>query len=164
MTSNEAVEGDGITYGPEERDRLWQHVLHEDTLWLDRLDRFFVVQGFLFAAAAISKSENLRIFLAIAGVGISLISIPWLYKQWINIEVLIEICKDQLPEFADTCVTINARKPHWLGKTKISKLLSFAIPSIAIVAWILTFQSMPNSNHIKADISLTAPPTATSTP
>jgi hypothetical protein len=68
----------------EERERLWQHALHEDSLYNERLNSFLIFHSVLLAvggtilgsrAAAIGP---LLIVLSCAGIALSFL---WLYAQ-----------------------------------------------------------------------------------
>jgi hypothetical protein len=62
---------------PEQCERLWQHLLHEDTLFNERLNSFVAFQSVLLGIAAFSLTQSQKplVFVGWAGLMVSLISV-----------------------------------------------------------------------------------------
>lgn len=123
----------------DECDRLWQHALHEDALFNERLNSFVTFQSVLLALAAllVSESDNrgdgLICALIVAGMATSVVSAYVQLKQVHLIGTLTERCRAALPEFAETLETLEASR--W-RRVSSKKLLAVLLPAIFALTWI----------------------------
>lgn len=126
---------------PEERDRLWQHALHEDSLFNERLNSFVTFQSVLLALAALlisantSSGQNLLRALGVAGLSTCVISIYVQAKQVHIVALLTERCREALPEFRETLTLLASKRWRRLSS---KTLLAYFVPAIFALAW-LTF-------------------------
>lgn len=123
----------------EERDRLWQHALHEDNLFNERLNSFVTFQSVLLALAAIlvsseaSDSQGLLRALGVAGLSTSFISVYVQAKQVHIIRLLTERCLETLPEFKVTVSLLETRR--W-RRISSKRLLAYYLPAVFALAWL----------------------------
>jgi hypothetical protein len=123
----------------EERDRLWQHALHEDNLFNERLNSFVTFQSVLLALAALlvssktSDGKNLLRALGVAGLSTCIISVYVQAKQVHIVTLLTDRCRDALPEFRETLTLLESRR--W-RRVSSKILLAYFLPAIFALAWL----------------------------
>lgn len=127
---------------PEERDRLWQHALHEDTRFNERLNFFVTLQSVLLALAALVISSNpsggQTLLRALGVAGLLTCAISW-YVQVKHVHIVALLtarCREVMPEFQETCDRLEAQR--WRGISS-KKLLAHFLPVAFAVAWLVFF-------------------------
>lgn len=127
---------------PDELNRLWQHALHEERLFHDRLNYFSVVEIGLLSAFAIlyNKDRPFGLLLAVAGAAL-VFTVFWLllqYKHWQYSMFLFSRLREILPEYKRTVETFfgqNATNKR-TNAFSFSKPLSLAAPVLFALTWI----------------------------
>src|SRR5215210_9585490 len=92
----------------DEISRLWEHGLHEDTIFNERLNFFLIFESVFLGVAGMLYSKQppvMKSFLVlVALLGLS-ITIIWGYiqaKHRSTLRILGERCEENLPEFKET--------------------------------------------------------------
>ena len=119
-----------IAKTPEQKQRLWEWLLHEDQLFAARTSQMLTIQSFLIAAwAAFGKEIAVSIVLTTAGI---LASIFWYFITKVQIDdthtPLKEICKKLLPEY--NAVAEPRKKP-------LSIVIGIKLPIIIALLWLV---------------------------
>lgn len=117
-----------------QRDRIWEHRLHEDTQFNQRLNFFLIAEAMLVVAAAqVLSSDTPRPWLGvgISAVGLSLTGV-WAAVNRRQVKIMHHIqdrAKDALPEF----------RKHYETRPKghSTRWLSEGIPVIIAVVWVI---------------------------
>jgi hypothetical protein len=127
---------------PEQQKRLFDHGLHEDKLFNDRLSFFLVFESLLLNVVAslyrCGTPAPALVFASFAALGL-VTTLIWVYvqrRQYVYVRVLIKRLEDHFPEFADT--RLAARGKHGLG-FRAMPLLTYAIPGSVLVLWLGIF-------------------------
>ena len=127
---------------PDEVNRLWQHGIHEERLFLDRLNYFSAIEVGLLGVFAIlyHKEPSPWLFLPLTLVAM-LFTLLWLRVQtshWRYCVHVNEQLKQVVPEYARTIATSPTRKDG----LSISQPLAFAIPLLFALVWIALFAAV----------------------
>lgn len=126
----------------DELNRLWQHGLHEERLFHDRLNYFSVVElGLLSAFAILYNKERPFALLAVLTIAALAFTIFWLILQfhhWRYSLYLNGRLRDMVPEYRATVDTYfgSADKDVHPTALSFSKPLSLAPPVIFALTWI----------------------------
>ena len=126
---------------PDEVNRLWQHGMHEERLFHDRLNYFTAMQvGLLAVFAVLYQKEPLPgVFVPLTLLALSF-TLLWLRVQvrhWRYCVHVNEQIKRVVPEYGRTVSALAA-----LGRTdgfSISRPLAFAVPPLFAVTWVALF-------------------------
>jgi hypothetical protein len=126
----------------DELNRLWQHGLHEERLFHDRLNYFSVVEIGLLSTFAILYNKNrpfgLLIALSVAALAFTVFWLLLQYKHWrYNLFINLRLRK-VLPEFrrtVDDHFGQNAEDKQTTGFS-LSKPLLLAPPVLFALTWI----------------------------
>ncbi|WP_149111755.1 RipA family octameric membrane protein [Limnoglobus roseus] len=121
--------------------RLWQHGMHEERLFHDRLNYFTAVQTGLLAVFAIlyQKEPSPGVFAPLTAVALTF-AVLWFRVQvrhWRYCVHVSAIIRQMVPEYARTVATFTGR-----GRTdglSISRPLAFAVPVLFGVTWVALF-------------------------
>lgn len=126
---------------PDQVARLWEHGMHEDKIFNNRLNFFLVLESVLLGVVAMLFGQNnpssnrdfvLRVFM-FTGLAITLL---WAYvsaRQKYVFDSLKERLREHLPEYAGT---VRARKrARW--PLSNNTLLAYVVPETFIVIWII---------------------------
>ena len=131
---------------PHEMNRLWQHGMHEERLFHDRLNYFSAVEVGLIGSFAIlyNKDPSLGVVAPLIAVGL-IFALLWLRVQirhWRYCVHVHERIKATVSEYAQTIAGFaSPRLPDGLS---IARPLAFAVPAlfasiwVALLAWVLT--------------------------
>ena len=162
MTGSGTTEGNGIPATPDEVNRVWQHGMHEERLFHDRLNYFSVLETGLLSICGImyNKEPSVGFFLPLTIVAL-LFTVLWLIIQtrhWTYCKHVNNRIRQIVPEYR---VTLEGfARPGRPDGLSISKPLALAVPTlfastwVAFLTWIL----------IRAEVSTASPPTPTLTP
>ena len=94
----------------DQANRLWEHGLHEDSVFNERQNYFLVAESMLLVAyATLLSAQQPKIFIAkvIASFGV-LLTLAWIYvnaRQWYVLRHLRERCITVLPDYEKTYQT-----------------------------------------------------------
>jgi hypothetical protein len=134
---------DEQTTTPDELNRLWQHGLHEERLFHDRLNYFSVVElGLLSAFAILYNKEKPVGLLAILAITALIFTIFWLVLQYNHLRYSIYLHAKMhrlIPEYRETIDTyFGKRDPnHQTTAFSFTKPLSLALPALFALTWIV---------------------------
>ena len=123
---------------PDEVNRLWQHAMHEERLFHDRMNFFSAMQAGLLAVFAIlyNKEPALGVFLPLTAVALAL-TLLWLVVQvrhWrycVHVHVLV---RQVVPEYGRTVASFAG--PGRTDGLSISRPLTYAVPLLFAVTWV----------------------------
>jgi hypothetical protein len=133
-----------VNIGPQdanEINRLWQHGLHEEKLFYDRLNYFSAIEVGLLGVFAIlyNKEPAPWVFAPLAAVALAF-AFLWLRVQvrhWhYCVHVFVRI-KQLVPEYARTVAAFAS--PGRTDGLSISKPLTYAVPLLFAATWIALF-------------------------
>ena len=118
--------------------RLWEHGLHEETVFNDRLNFFLIFESVLLGVVGMlySKEPALSkwILVPMSSLGL-LITIIWGYvqsRQRVNLKGLIRRLYKHLPEFRET---LQERPKKW-RRLSSTMLLAHVIPILVTLVWL----------------------------
>jgi hypothetical protein len=128
------LEGDQVN-------RLWQHGMHEERLFYDRLNYFSAIQVGLLGVFAIlySKEPSAGVFVPLTAVAIAF-ALLWLRVQvrhWRYCVHVHDRMRDSVPEYARTVAAFGA--PGGANGLSISQPLAFAVPMLFVAVWLALF-------------------------
>jgi len=136
MTAGEVERGDDAR--PDEVNRLWQHGMHEERLFHDRLNYFTATQVGLLGVFAIlyNKGPTLGVFLPVTGAALVFTLLwagiqarHWRYCVHVNNRI-----KEVVPEYRRTLAGFAGPKvPDGLS---ISRPLALGVPALFAVTWL----------------------------
>lgn len=121
--------------------RLWQHGLHEERLFHDRLNYFSFLETGLLTICVIlyNKEPSLGLFLPITAVAL-VFTILWLMIQWRHWAYCVHVntrIRQLVPEYRETISGFSAGGHH--DGLSISKPLALAVPALFACTWISFF-------------------------
>jgi hypothetical protein len=133
---------ESISPSPDELNRLWQHALHEERLFHDRLNYFSVVEIGLLSAFAILYNKDRPLGLLAPLTAAALVfTVFWLllqFKHWRYCLFIYSRLREVLPEYRQTIDTYfgqNAKNKQ-ITAFSFSKPLSMAAPVLFALMWI----------------------------
>ncbi|QDU29830.1 hypothetical protein ETAA8_49450 [Anatilimnocola aggregata] len=123
---------------PDEVNRLWQHGMHEERLFHDRLNYFSAMQIGLLGVFAIfyHKDAAPAVFIPLTGVAVSF-TLLWLWVQirhWRYCVHVNELIKLAVPEYRRTIAAFAG--PGRTDGLSISRPLAFAVPLLFAATWL----------------------------
>jgi hypothetical protein len=126
---------------PDEVNRLWQHGMHEERLFHDRLNYFSAIQVGLLGVFAIlyHKDPAPGVFVPLTVVGLAF-TLLWLRVQvrhWRYCVHVNDQIKRIVPEYGRTLAGFAA--PGRTDGLSISRPLAFAVPVLFAVTWVALF-------------------------
>jgi hypothetical protein len=130
------------SFSQDELNRLWQHGLHEERLFHDRLNYFSVVEIGLLSTFAILYNKDRPVGLLIALTGAALaFTVFWLllqYKHWGYCQFINSRIREVIPEFRSTVDAYFGKSGADKQTTgfSFSKPLSLAPPVLFALTWI----------------------------
>lgn len=125
----------------DEINRLWQHGMHEERLFHDRLNYFSAVLVGLLGVFAIlfHKEPSLGVFVPLTLVGLAF-ALLWLRVQvrhWRYCVHVNERIKRTVREYAGTIATFT--QPGRADGLSIARPLAYAVPLLFAATWIALF-------------------------
>ena len=126
---------------PDEVNRLWQHGMHEERLFHDRLNYFSAVQVGLLGVFAIlyNKEPAPGVFGPLTAVGLAF-TLLWLRVQVRHWRYCLHVngqLKRSVPEYTRTLAGFaNGTQTDGLS---ISRPLAFAVPALFALTWVALF-------------------------
>lgn len=126
---------------PDEINRLWQHGLHEERLFYDRLNYFSAIQVGLLGVFAIlyQKEPSPGLFAPLTAIAIAF-GLLWLYVQARHWRYCVHVHKQMrraVPEYARTVAAFA--KPGRTDGLSISRPFAFAVPLLFALIWVALF-------------------------
>jgi len=117
--------------------RLWQHGMHEERLFHDRMNYFSAVQAGQLGVFAIlyHKEPSLFVFATLTGVGL-IFTLLWLNVQVRHLrycEHVNERIKRVVPEYPQTIAALA------YSGMSIARPLAFAVPLLFAATWVCLF-------------------------
>ena len=121
--------------------RLWQHGLHEERLFHDRLNYFSILQTGLLTIFGVmyNKEASLGFFLPLTVVAM-LFTLLWLLIQtrhWAYCEHVNARIMELVPEYRETVEGFDGGGKR--GGLSISKPMALAVPVLFAVTWVAFF-------------------------
>lgn len=119
-----------------EVNRLWQHALHEERLFHDRMNFFSAMQVGLLGVFAIlyNKEPAPWVFLPLTAVALAF-TLLWLVVQmrhWRYCEHVYVHMRAAVPEYARTVANFAGRTDG----LSIARPLAFAVPTLFAAIWV----------------------------
>jgi hypothetical protein len=120
-------------------DRLWQHGLHEDTVFNERLNFFLVFESVLLGLIAMLFDREPAIYkwvlvlLVCLGLAVTLV---WSYiqaKQRLILKTLSGRLRRTLPEYRETLEELERHRWRIVSGTA---LMAYFIPGLIALVWI----------------------------
>ncbi|HEY0459308.1 MAG TPA: hypothetical protein VGC97_09250 [Pyrinomonadaceae bacterium] len=138
--NNQVSEPDSLSQ--DELNRLWQHGLHEERLFHDRLNYFSAVEIGLLSVFAIlyNKDRPFGLLAPLTGAALAF-TIFWLilqYNHWRYCQFINSKIRELIPEFRSTVDAYfgkSGAEKHTTGFS-FSKPLSLAPPVLFALTWI----------------------------
>ena len=133
---------ESIALSQDELNRLWQHALHEERLFHDRLNYFSVVEIGLLSAFAILYNKDRPLGLLAPLTAAALVfTVFWLllqYKHWRYCIYIYSRLRELVPEYRLTVDTYFGQKAQdkQITAFSFSKPLSMAAPALFALMWI----------------------------
>ena len=122
---------------PDEVNRLWQHGLHEERLFYDRLNYFAAIQVGLLGVFAIlyPKEPAVGVFvpLTVAALAFNLLWLRVQVRHWRYCVHVYAHIRRAVPEYARTVAAFAA--PGRTDGLSIGRPLAFAVPLLFAVTW-----------------------------
>ena len=125
----------------DELNRLWQHALHEERLFHDRLNYFSVVEIGLLSAFAILYNKDRPFGLLVVLTGAALVfTVFWFliqYKHWRYCVFIYSRLPEFIPEYRRTVETYfgESDEDKRITAFSFSKPLSLAAPVLFALTW-----------------------------
>ena len=120
---------------PDEVNRLWQHGMHEERLFHDRMNFFSAMQVGLLGVFAIlyNKEPALGIFVPLTTVALAF-TLLWLVVQVRHWRYCVHVLvRRAVPEYSRTVASFVGRTEDGLS---IARPLAFAVPLLFAVIWV----------------------------
>ena len=127
--------------GADEINRLWQHGLHEERLFHDRLNYFSAIQVGLLGVFAIlyHKEPSLGVFVPLTVVGLAF-ALLWLRVQVRHWKYCMHVygrMKRAVREYAGTVA--GFAKPGLADGLSIARPLAYVVPLLFAMTWVALF-------------------------
>lgn len=120
-------------------ERRWRHLLHEDTVFTNRVNFFLVAESMLFVSYGTiinALQPNIIVICTIAILGI-IFTLAWMFvngRQKYNLEKLKRKVEEVDPDYKDTRM---GRAP---GSATL--VLAYILPGATLIAWIVMLFSI----------------------
>jgi hypothetical protein len=138
-------DSDPASPSPDELNRLWQHGLHEERLFHDRLNYFSAVEIGLLSVFAIlyNKDQPVGLLIPLTGAALAF-TIFWLvlqYNHWSYCVFINSRIRELVPEYRHTVDTYFGQGAAKRRTTafSFSKPLSLAAPALFALTWVAFF-------------------------
>ena len=126
---------------PDEVNRLWQHGLHEERLFHDRLNYFAAIQVGLLGVFAIlyHKEPSVGVFapLTAAALAFNLLWLRVQVRHWRYCVHVHERMRRAVPDYARTVAAFSG--PGRTDGLSIGHPLAFAVPLLFAATWVALF-------------------------
>ena len=125
----------------DEVNRLWQHGMHEERLFYDRLNYFSAIQVGLLGVFAIlyHKEPSVGVFVPLTAAALAF-ALLWLWVQvrhWSYCVHVNDRIRRAVPEYARTVAAYAA--PGRRDGLSISRPLAFAVSLLFAATWVALF-------------------------
>jgi len=130
-----------VALEPDEINRLWQHGMHEERLFYDRLNYFSAIQVGLLGVFAIlyHKEPTIWVFVPLTTAALAF-NLLWLWVQvrhWRYCVHVNERIRRAVPEYGRTVAAFAA--PGRKDGLSISRPLAAGVPLLFATTWIALF-------------------------
>jgi hypothetical protein len=127
-----------VGYDADAANRVWQHGMHEEQLFHNRLNYFSFLETGLLTLCAImyNKEPALGLFLPLCVVGL-LFTLLWLLIQtrhWAYCEHVHRRTRELVPDYRDTLA--GWAGPGRIDGWSISRPLALAVPVLFALTWV----------------------------
>ncbi len=127
--------------GPDEVNRLWQHGMHEERLFYDRMNYFSAIQVGLLGVFAIlyQKEPSPGVFVPLTIVAL-VFTLLWLWVQVRHWRYCVHVhvqMKRVVPEYGRTVAAFAG--PGRIDGLSISRPLAFSVPLLFAGTWVALF-------------------------
>jgi hypothetical protein len=127
-----------LQFQPDEINRIWQHGMHEERLFYDRMNYFSAMQVGLLGVFAIlyNKEPAPGVFLPLTAVALAF-TLLWLVVQVRHWRYCVHVnnqVKRAVPEYARTLAAFAG--PGRTDGLSISRPLAFTVPLLFAIAWV----------------------------
>jgi hypothetical protein len=126
---------------PDEVNRLWQHGMHEERLFHDRLNYFSAIQVGLLGVFAIlyhkEPSPGVFVPLTVTGLAFTLLWLRVQVRHWRYCVHVHERIKRAVPDYARTVAGFSVGRRT--GGLVIARPLAFAVPPLFAATWVALF-------------------------
>ncbi len=122
----------------DEINRLWQHGMHEEKLFHDRLNYFSLIEMSLLTMCGImyNKEPAIGFFVPLVVIALAF-TLLWLVIQarhWSYCEHIVARQKRMIPDYQRTIDEFSEKS--WARSFSISKVLGLSIPVLFACAWL----------------------------
>jgi hypothetical protein len=117
-------------------DRLWEWVLHEDSLFIARGNFFLVAEAMLFTAfAAVVVDPSVKPLLVfVFGIVGAVCSAVWIYLSWAQVNLTMKPLRTRLKElFPDYTEVISRRRRF----PALDWVLGILFPLFLLIVWLV---------------------------
>jgi hypothetical protein len=126
---------------PDEINRLWQHGMHEERLFHDRLNYFTAMQIGLLGVFAVlyNKEPAVGVYVPLTAVALAF-TLLWVWVQVRHWRYCVHVntqIKKAVPEYVRTITSFAA--PGRIDGLSISRPLALTMPVLFAVTWIALF-------------------------
>lgn len=137
---NTPVQPDGLTDdftpSPEAVGRIWQHALHEETVYNDTSNFFLVAEAmFLVFYATLIADINLwgQIIIPVLGLVVTALWLVINVRQEADLQTAVSCLKDFCPEY----VEFKRRREEKAFRKTARPILSWAVPTVVGLTWLV---------------------------
>lgn len=121
----------------DQLERLWEHGLHEDTIFYNMLNFFLVFESVLLGVVGLLYSRNASAgpvvkIIAALGLGVTLI---WGYAQ-IRQKRYIKIISTQTQKLDANYESLVQQRGKGIWSLSVMALLAYAIPTLILLVWV----------------------------
>lgn len=126
------------------QERLWQHAMHEDTMFGERLNSFLVLESVLLGLVAFLKQSEPQASASTASLplfavlGAVLTMLLWFVqaKHRATLKIVADKARSEFPELRR--VRTELRKRLW-WRLSASLVLAHVVPPVLLLVWIRLF-------------------------
>ena len=124
----------------DEKQRTWEHFLHEDNLFNDRLNLFLLSNSLLLALVGVLLAAvkiNRLVLTLIITIGL-LITIAWLYAQAKQYHIINTLNIQVRNDFAEyRWYEDSVKQRNWFRWLHTTATLAYGIPILMASVWVL---------------------------
>jgi len=141
----------------DEANRIWQHGLHEDTLFQHRLASFTLIEsvllGFFGNLYGKDGTAGFVWYVAILALCFSMIWLYIQYRHWVYLNHVTKRIQLFAPEFK---ATLSSFSDYWLWRFDTPLLLALAIPTLFFGIWtfLLCWMLLRPSDEIQSKFGI----------
>lgn len=125
------------------KERLWQHAMHEDAMFGERLNSFLIIESVLLALVALLKqgeaqgagpgSASVLPWFAVLGAGLTVALWFVQAKHRAMVKLVAGRAREHFPELKETEEILKTR---WWWRGSGSFVLAHVVPAVLLSIWI----------------------------